>query len=140
MPDRIQHVYFYHYTHTDIGYTHPQEEVAEQQAENIRRALDFCQRTEDRLPESRFAWTVETGWTLARFWERAGEEERARFAHYARQGRIQITASYFHMTQLVPPELRVRSLSSTLDIARACGVDVDTAMSSDINGVNWFSV
>jgi hypothetical protein len=136
----IDNVYFYHHTHTDIGYTHPQEEVAEQQAENIRRALEFCSRTEGRPPESRFAWTVETGWTLARFWERAGEEERARFARYARQGRIQITASYFHMTQLVPPELLVRSLYSTLDIARDCGVTVDTAMSSDINGVNWFSV
>jgi hypothetical protein len=140
MSDRIQRVYFYHHTHTDIGYTHPQEEVAEQQADNIRRALDFCQRTADRPPESRFAWTVETGWTLARFWERAGEEERARFAHYAQQGRIQITASYFHLTQLVPPELLVRSLYSTLDIAQACGVQVDTAMSSDINGVNWFYI
>ena len=86
MADRIRHVYFYHHTHTDIGYTHPQEEVAEQQAANIARALDFCRQTEDRPAESRFAWTVETGWTLARFWERASEEERARFARYARQG------------------------------------------------------
>ena len=136
----ITRVYFYQHTHTDIGYTHPQEEVAEQQAANIRRALDFCEQTEDRPPESRFAWTVETGWTLARFWERANEAERARFARYARQGRVQITASYFHLTQLVPPELLIRSLFSTLDIAAACGVTLDTAMSSDINGVNWFSV
>ncbi len=140
MADRINRVYFYHHTHTDIGYTHPQEEVAEQQAANIRRALDLCRQTEDRAPESRFAWTVETGWTLARFWERAGEEERARFAHYARQGRVQITASYFHLTQLAPPELLIRSLTPTLEIAQACGVAVDTAMSSDINGVNLFYI
>ncbi|MDB5059988.1 MAG: hypothetical protein JWO59_3460, partial [Chloroflexi bacterium] len=140
MASRIKHVYLYHHTHTDIGYTHPQEEVAEQQAANIRRALDFCQQTEERSPESRFAWTVETGWTLARFWERAGKEERARFAHYARQGRVQITASYFHLTQLAPPELLIRSLTSTFDIAHACGVTVDTAMSSDINGVNQFYI
>lgn len=140
MGSRITHVYFYHHTHTDIGYTHPQEEVAEQQAANIARALDFCRQTEDRPPESRFAWTVETGWTLARFWERAGQEERERFAHYARQGRVQITASYFHLTQLAPPELLIRSLDTTLDIARACGVEVDTALSCDINGVNLFYV
>ena len=140
MADRISRVYFYHHTHTDIGYTHPQEEVAEQQAANIARALDFCSQTKDRAPESRFAWTVETGWTLARFWERAGEEERARFAHYARQGRVQITASYFHLTQLAPPELLIRSLEGTLDIAKACGVSVNTAMSSDINGVNLFYI
>jgi len=135
---RIQTVYFFHHTHTDIGYTHPQEEVAEQQAANIALALDYCRRTEDRPPEARFAWTVETGWTLARFWERAGEEQRALFARYARAGRVQITASYFHLTQLAPPELLVRSLDETLSIADACGVTVDTAMSSDINGVNWF--
>src|SRR5712692_5168155 len=114
MAKTIARVYFYHHTHTDIGYTHPQEEVAEQQAANIARALDFCRQTEDRPAEARFAWTVETGWTLVRFWERASEEDRARFAHYARQGRVQITASYFHLTQLAPPELLVRSLKSTL--------------------------
>ena len=140
MPSRIKHVYFYHHTHTDIGYTHPQEEVAEQQAANIERALDFCDQTEARPPESRFAWTVETGWTLARYWERAGERDRARFARYAREGRVQITASYFHLTQLAPPELLVRSLEPTLAIARECGVEVDTAMASDVNGVNWFYV
>ena len=69
MADRISRVYFHHHTHTDIGDTHPQEEVAEQQAANIARALDFCSQTKDRAPESRFAWTVETGWTLARFWK-----------------------------------------------------------------------
>jgi alpha-mannosidase len=140
MADRIKHVYFYHHTHTDIGYTHPQEEVVEQQAANIRRALDLCRQTADRPPESRFAWTVETGWTLARFWERADEEQRAQFVHYAREGRVQITATYFHLTQLAPPELLIRSLASTLDIAGICGVTVDTAMSSDINGVNLFYI
>ncbi len=139
MASRIQTVYFFHHTHTDIGYTHPQEEVVEQQAANIALSLDYCRRTEDRPPEARFAWTVETGWTLARFWERADEEQRALFAHYARAGRVQITASYFHLTQLAPPELLIRSLDATLAIADACGVTVDTAMSSDINGVNWFS-
>jgi alpha-mannosidase len=138
LASRVQTVYFFHHTHTDIGYTHPQEEVAEQQAANISRALEYCRRTEDRPPESRFAWTVETGWTLARFWERADDEQRTLFRHYARQGRVQITASYFHLTQLAPPELLIRSLESTLAIAEACGVTVDTAMSSDINGVNWF--
>lgn len=134
----IERVYFFHHTHTDIGYTHPQEEVAEQQAENIALAVKYCGLTEDRPPEARFAWTVETGWTLARFWERAGEEERSRFARYAREGRIQITAGYLHLTQLVPPELLIRSLEPVLAIAAACGVEVDTAMVSDVNGVNWF--
>ena len=140
MADRIKHVYFYHHTHTDIGYTHPQEEIAELQAANIERALDFCQATEDRPPEARFAWTVETGWTLARFWERASAEDRARFAHYARQGRVQITADYSHLTALAPPELLIRSLEPAFDIAAACGVEIDTALSCDINGVNLFYI
>ncbi|HEX6507961.1 MAG TPA: glycoside hydrolase family 38 C-terminal domain-containing protein [Chloroflexota bacterium] len=134
---RIRHVYFFHHTHTDIGYTHPQEEVAEQQAQNIVTALEYCRRTEDRSPESRFAWTIETGWTLRQFWERADDSERELLARYCQEGRVQITGSYFHLTQLVPPELLLRSLLPTLDIARQCGVEVDTAMSSDINGVNW---
>lgn len=139
MPPEIERVYFMHHTHTDIGYTHPQEEVAEQQAENIALALRYCALTAGRPPESRFAWTVETGWTLARFWERATEEERALFARFAQEGRVEITASYLHLTQLVPPELLIRSLEPVLAIAAACGVPVDTAMVSDVNGVNWFS-
>lgn len=140
MVSHINKVYFFHHTHTDIGYTHSQEEVVEQQAANIVRALEYCRLTEDRPIEARFAWTVETGWTLARFWERADEQQRSLFKHYARQGRMQITATYFHLTQLAPPELLIRSLEPTWAIAGECGVEVDTAMSSDINGVNWFYV
>lgn len=134
----IEKVYFFPHTHTDIGYTHPQTEVVERQVANIGRALEYCRETEDRPPEARFAWTIETGWTLARFWEQASETERSLLGRYARLGRLQITASYLHLTQLVPPELLIRSLEPVLAIAQACGVEVDTAMSSDITGVNWF--
>ncbi len=51
MADRIKHIYFYHHTHTDIGYTHPQEGVAEQQAASIKQALELCRQTEDRPAE-----------------------------------------------------------------------------------------
>lgn len=137
MASKIEKVYFFTHTHTDIGYTHPQEEVAEQQAANLALALEYCWLTEERPPESRFAWTIETGWTLLQFWDRADDSERELLARYCREGRVQITGSYFHLTQLVPPELLLRSLHPTLDIARQCGVEIDTAMSSDINGVNW---
>src|SRR5260370_9398316 len=120
MSGRIKHVYLLHHTPTDIGYPHPQEEVAEQQAANIARALDFCQQTEDRPPASRFAWTVEPGWTLARFWERADEADRAHFARYARAGHGQITASSCHLTHPPPPELLTRSFPPTLDLATHC--------------------
>jgi alpha-mannosidase len=140
MAGTITKVYFFQHTHTDIGYTHPQQEIVEEQAANIARALEYCRRTDDYPLEARFAWTVETGWTLARFWEQADEAQRAMFAAYAQAGRVQITASYFHMTQLATPELLIRSLEPTLAIASACGVTVDTAMSSDINGINWFYV
>ncbi|MGI8827226.1 MAG: hypothetical protein ACR2JC_16600 [Chloroflexota bacterium] len=39
---KIEKVYFFTHTHTDIGYTHPQDKVAEQQVENIALALEFC--------------------------------------------------------------------------------------------------
>ncbi len=138
MSGEIECVYFFHHTHTDVGYTHPQEEVAEQQAENIALAVEYCARTEENPPASQFAWTVETGWTLVQYWERASQAERARFAQYVRAGRIQITAGYLHLTQLVTPELLIRSLAPARAIASACGVEVDTAMVSDVNGVNWF--
>ncbi len=44
MADRITRVYFYHHTHTDIGYTHPQEEVEETEAAYI--AFPFALRPE----------------------------------------------------------------------------------------------
>jgi len=102
-------IYVMQSAHTDIGFTHPQEQIASMYLDYYDRVLELCRQTEDMPEASRFKWTCETSWQ-ARHYLVARPEREEEFLRYARAGQIELTASYLHFTDLIDPDAYRRSL------------------------------
>src|SRR5262245_33291396 len=107
-------VYVMQSAHTDIGYTHPQEQIALMYLEHYDRVLDLCRQSEDAPPAHRFKWTCETFWQVRHYLSHRPERE-AEFPRYARNGQIELMAGYLHFTDLIDPDAYRRSLQLAVD-------------------------
>jgi hypothetical protein len=129
-------IWLVHHTHVDIGYTGPQETVMRKHADYIRSALDLCSASDHFEPEAKFRWTCEGSWTAKTFLER--HPERAdEFFRRVREGRIELTALYFQVTDLFSEALLEEALSFAADLARKEGLPLTCAMNSDTAGWGW---
>ncbi|NJM06294.1 hypothetical protein HC891_09005 [Candidatus Gracilibacteria bacterium] len=131
-----QTIYVIQSAHTDIGYTHPQEQIALMYLEHYDRVLELCQQTADAPEASRFKWTCETSWQVQHYLTHRPERE-AEFLHYVRSGQIEITAAYLHFTDLIDPDAYRRSLAWVVAYCRAHKLPLRCAMHCDINGWPW---
>lgn len=68
-----------HHAHTDIGYSHIQEDVIKIHTDNIRRALQLIGKTKDYPEPSRFKWNIESAWAVENFLQEATNKERQLF-------------------------------------------------------------
>jgi len=132
-------VFVVQHSHIDVGYTHTQEAIAEFHAQFLSQAVDFALSPEQarRAPEARFKWTCEGFWAVEQYLNRASAAERARLLRAMKEGLIELTAAYFHMTELPDMELLRRSVSYAASFARREAVPLSVAMGCDINGVSW---
>ena len=132
-------VFVIQHSHIDIGYTEKQEIIAAQHGQFVGQALDFSlsEKQKDRTPECRFKFTLEGFWQVEQFLARAGREQRRRFISSLRQGVMELTASYVHMTELPGMDLLRRAISFGARFAREEGIPLITAMGCDINGLSW---
>ena len=126
----VQHV------HTDIGYTKPQTEILTEHLRYIDYALDFCDATADYPDDARFRWTCEASWAVDEWLKVRPKEQVDRFLEYVRQGRIEVTAMYFNMSEL-SGEGNYRYFLEPVKRFRELGIPVKTAMQDDVNGVAW---
>jgi alpha-mannosidase len=129
-------IYVIQSAHTDIGYTHPQEQIALMYLEHYDRMLELCRLTADAPEEQRFKWVCETSWQV-RHYLAARPEREAEFLRYARAGQIEVTASYLHFTDLIDPDAYRRSLEWVSAFCRQHGLPLRCAMHCDINGWAW---
>src|SRR5690349_23934904 len=75
-------IYVIQSAHTDIGYTHPQEQIMLMYLEHYDRVLELCRATE-RAPEpQRFKWVCETAWQVRHYLSQR-PERLDEFLHYA---------------------------------------------------------
>jgi hypothetical protein len=129
-------IYVIQSAHTDIGYTHPQEQIMLMYLEHYDRVLELCRATTDAPEPQRFKWVCETAWQVRHYLtqrpERLGE-----FLHYARRGQIELTASYLHFTDLIDPDACRRALEWVVGFCAQHGLPLRTAMHCDINGWPW---
>ncbi len=129
----IQEIILVHHTHTDLGYTARCADVAVQQAQHLRHAIDLCRQ------QPGFHWTIESSWALEMFLRRASAEQKTALADLVRQGRIELTAFYTQpLTQLSDLEGLFASIEPTFELAREIGAGgIPVAMLDDVGGLSY---
>ena len=129
-------VYLMQAAHTDIGYTHPQEQIGLMYLEHYDRVLELCEKTCHWPEPQRFKWTCETFWQVQHYLG-ARPERTQEFLNCVGRGQIEVTGHYLHFTDLIDTQ----ALSLSLDRARHfCDehhLPLSTAIHADINGWAW---
>lgn len=140
-PVKYRELYLVHHSHTDIGYSHLQEEVIRIHNSNIREALKLIDAT-DSFPEgSRFVWNVESSWAVENFLREATPEERSSFIKAVKTRRIDISATYANiLSGLSTPEELEWITEYSQRLADTIDLKVSSAMLSDVPGMNWSMV
>lgn len=125
------------HSHLDIGYTHPQPMLMEQQVDYINQALELIKQTENYPEETRFCWTVEASCVLKKWLETASEIQIADMKKYIAEGRICLTALPMHTT----PGVDIREMAFMLSDLRELEEKLDTrihiAINHDVDGQPW---
>jgi hypothetical protein len=129
-------VYVMQSAHTDIGYTHPQEQIARMYAEHYNRVLELCRKTANNPPATRFKWTCETFWQVKTYLNQR-PERLEEFLSFVRAGQIEVTASYFHFTDLIDTDAYRRSIQEAVQFCQQHNIPLRVAMHCDINGWPW---
>jgi len=129
-------IYVMQSAHTDIGYTHPQEQIASLYLDYYDRVLELCRRSAEAPESARFKWTCETAWQ-AQTYLAARPEREEEFLRHARRGQIELTAAPLHFTDLVDPDAYRRGMEWVVDYARRHGLPLRCALHCDINGWPW---
>ena len=137
-PSRKWTVYLLPHSHVDIGYTHLQPEVEQKQMNNLDIALELCRKTADYPPEARFKWNTEVAWPVDCYLRKSSPEKQQQLLDAIRAGQIELDALYGNeLTGLCRPEELTRLCDISQQIAKRCGVKVESAMISDVPGYTW---
>lgn len=132
-------IYLVQHTHTDIGYTRPQEEILPEHLRYIDMALDFCDQTDDYPDNSKFRWTCETSWSVREYLKSRPQEQINRLIDRIKEGRIEATGMFLNFSEIAD-EAALAEQTKTLKMLKNKGIDVTTAMQNDVNGIAWCMV
>jgi alpha-mannosidase len=124
------------HSHVDIGYTEFPDILADAHGDYIAQALDLMTETDTRPEAERYRWTCESFWTVEQFLRRH-PERRPEMMGRMREGRIEVTAAYANMTDLVGVDLLERSIRPAAAFCREAGVPLLSACNYDVNGFPW---
>ncbi|GGH84824.1 hypothetical protein JOD43_003085 [Pullulanibacillus pueri] len=104
-------VYVTPHSHTDIGYTHRQWEVAERLCRNIDTAIDYLDCEEKKgLEIPAFAYHLDASWVLENYLQTRSHEQIKKLFNYIKAGKIGIPHSYADLlTQLATAEELIRN-------------------------------
>ncbi|MCC6699730.1 MAG: hypothetical protein IT365_29170 [Candidatus Hydrogenedentes bacterium] len=129
-------IYMVQHTHTDIGYTRPQDELLPDFLRYIDHALDYCDQTEDYPVDAQFRWTCETSWAVREYLRRRPKEQVDRFLGRVAEGRIEVTGLPLNMLELADERITAASLQPIREF-REQGIPVSTFMQNDVPGAAW---
>ncbi len=135
-PVRPWTVHLVQHVHTDIGYTRPQTEILPEHLRYIDYALDYCDLTDDDPDDARFRWTCEAAWPVARYLRDRPPEQVERLRRRVAEGRIEITAMFANLSELLDERGCLASLEP-LGVIRENDLPVRAAMQDDVNGIAW---
>ncbi len=132
-------IHLVQHSHTDIGYTRPQSEILAEHLRYIDDALDYCDQTDHYPLESQFRWTCEAAWTVREYLNSRPESQISRLLQRIKEGRIEVTGMFFNFSEIVD-ETALAIQMQTLNKFKNRGIDVNTAMQNDVNGIGWCMV
>ncbi|HPE57056.1 MAG TPA: glycoside hydrolase family 38 C-terminal domain-containing protein [Bacteroidales bacterium] len=138
-PIREWTIYLVQHTHTDIGYTRPQQEILPEHLRYIDMALEFCDQTDDYPDASKFRWTCETSWSVREYLESRPQEQVDRLVQRIKEGRIEATGMFLNFSEIAD-EAALAEQTRYLRMLKNRGIDVKTAMQNDVNGIAWCMV
>ncbi|MBN2269644.1 MAG: hypothetical protein JXN61_03465 [Sedimentisphaerales bacterium] len=137
-PVRKWEVYLLHHSHVDIGYTHVQTEVLEKHFGYFEQVIELARKSADYPAGSRFKWNAEVLWAVDAYLSQASAEKREQFIEAVKKGWITLDALYGNeLTALCRPEELVRLVGCAERLRRLCGVEIDSAMITDVPGYTW---
>ena len=129
-------IHLVQHSHTDIGYTRSQTEILAEHLRFIDYALDYCDQTDDYPDEAKFRWTCEAAWTVREYLKSRPENQIDRLLRRIREGRIEVTGMFFNFSEIID-ETALAIQTQTLNLFKQQGIDVNTAMQNDVNGIGW---
>lgn len=135
-PVRKWTVYMVEHAHTDIGYTRPQTDILADHVRFIDYALDYCDLTDGFPEDAKFRWTCEASWPVREYLRTRPAEQIERLKKRVQEGRIEVTAMMFNMSDLADENSYVPFFRPVKGFHDA-GIPVVTAMQDDVNGAAW---
>jgi len=136
VPAEKMEIFLVQHSHTDIGYTRPQSEILAEHLRYIDYALDYCDKTDSFPDASKFRWTCESAWVTREYLKTRPAEQIERLKQRIREGRIEVTAMLFNMSELPDENIMTDFLDPLKDFQKF-NIPVATAMQNDVNGVAW---
>jgi len=128
----IRYVYLVHFTHLDIGFTDPQDVVADQYKTIIDKAIQYI----DDIPT--YQWTIESIWQLEQWLKRSTPQEIEHFRQQVQSGRMDMCAGYatMHSATLGTEEMS-RFLYPAAMYRQDFGFELNTIYQNDVPGYAW---
>lgn len=137
-PTKAYQIHLIHHSHVDIGYTHVQEEVEQMQWKFIDDALEVDLRNSTYPPEAQTKWNVEVMWAVNSYLKNASEEKKKAFINAVQHGTIELDALYGNqLLALCSEDELYRLTEHARSTARLCGVELNSAMITDVPGWTW---
>jgi hypothetical protein len=131
-------IYLLHHSHNDIGYTHVQTEVEKMQWANLEKALKMAALTKDYPEGAKMKFCTEVMWAVESWYDSANAEQKEAFRDAVKTGSIELNGLFANeLVSLLGPEELDRMLEAGRRISGECGVDLTTAMITDIPGWSW---
>lgn len=132
IPSPIQKIYLVQFTHLDIGFTDPQNVVADRYKPIIDQALEYA----ETLPN--FVWNIESIWQLEEWLSRSKPADAARLQNLINAGKIDICAGYANMhTAVLGTEELNRFLYPAEKFRQRFGLPINTVLQNDVPGFAW---
>ena len=137
-PVRFRELNLIHHSHTDIGYSHLQQEVIQIHNNNIREALRLIAKTKNYPTGSRFIWHIESAWVVENFLSNCSAGEKESFISAVKNHQILISANYANiMTGLCLPGELDWITDYAFQLRKEYGIPIQTAMLTDVPGMSW---
>jgi hypothetical protein len=131
-------LYLLHHSHVDIGYTHHQSVVERMHHGFFRNVARLSEDTKGYPEGSRFKWNTEVCWAVESYLEQCTPKEKQKFIRAVQDGGIGLDGLWANeLTGLCRPEELIQLIQRSAQVANKCGVELKSAMITDIPGYTW---